>query len=81
MTQYGNKIKYDISTRPIKMSLPIDASEILELWTENYRLPIESEEIDLNDSNRILYTFNRSVDSHTFIRHLETASPNHYDNL
>ncbi len=81
MIKYGNKIKYDISTMPIKMSLPSDASKILELWTENYRLPIKSKKIDSSDSSRILYIFDASVDSDTFIRHLKTALPNHYDNL
>jgi len=80
MTNYGNKIKYDCNI-PIKMSLPIDDTKIWEIFSKNYRLPLFSEEITLDGHGRKIYTFNKSVDCHTFLRHLRTATSDYYDTL
>lgn len=81
MKSYGPKIQYDSSSIPIKMSIPIGMSKAMRhKFTVDYGLPPISEGTSSGEL-RIVYTFHESVDEYTFIRHLQTMTPEQYEDL
>lgn len=80
MTPYGSKISYDTNETPITMAVDNDIVEGVERqFDENYSLPFTVASSDAGNSS--VFTFDASVDAETFLRHLHTASPEHYEAL
>ncbi len=80
MTPYGSKISYDTTVTPIKMTVNNDIVEgVRRQFSENYSLPFTVSPSE--ESNVSIFVFDSSVDAETFLRHLKTATPEHYEAL
>ena len=79
MKQYGPLICYDTSSTPVIMTVSNSiVKRVEQVFRENYRLPIVSV---AHKGEHTVFTFNDSVDDKTFLRHLETGTPEEYGSV
>jgi hypothetical protein len=79
MSQYGPLISYDASTVPITMTVSTAiVKKVEQIFRDNYCLPIDHA---AQSGDHVTFTFNESVDRDTFLRHLETGTPEEYGSV
>lgn len=79
MSQHGPLISYDASSVPITMTVSTAiVKHVEQVFRENYRLPIDRV---AQAGDQVTFTFNESVDGSTFLRHLETGTPEEYGSV
>lgn len=80
MTPYGSKISYDTTATPIKMTVSHDVLEgVTRQFSESYKLPFQV--LPSETGNASTLVFDNSVDEETFLRHLRTTTPEHYEGM
>ncbi|HDO1312070.1 hypothetical protein ACE1B4_17935 [Aeromonas veronii] len=82
MENYGSEITFDISNKPIKLSVSLRLYEAVKRkFTEDYGLKPIREEWGTEDWEQITMCFDNSLDPSSFLRHLHTMSPEQYEAL
>ena len=79
MSQHGPLISYDTSSLPITMTVSTAiVKRVEQVFRENYQFPINHV---AQSGDQVTFTFNESVDVGTFLRHLQTGTPEEYGSV
>lgn len=79
MNQHGPLISYDVSTTTVTMTVSNSiAKRVEQKFREDYCLAIPRVS---QQSSQWVFTFSKSVDVDTFLRHLGAATPEEYGSV
>jgi len=79
VSQHGPLISYDVSRIPVTMTVATQiGGHVEKLFRENYGLRIDEVR---EEEGFVTFIFHEEVDGHTFLRHLQTATPEQYGSV